>query len=78
MSNSNILGSKTITHHYDPGIVYHSHSSNIPHLNNWIDDLIQLTENKSNSSNQKPTTEDLVEAFQRYDAIFKELLHQTR
>jgi len=62
--------------HYDPGIVFHSHSSNIPHLNDWIQELISLTES-SLPSTDHPSTEQLVESFQRYDAMFRELLNQT-
>ncbi len=68
--------SKTVSHDYDPKIVYHSHSSNIPHLNSWIDELINLNENSLPKHNT-PNTNNLVEALQRYDAVFKELLRQT-
>ena len=66
----------SISHEYDPSIVYHSHSSNVPHLGNWISELVQLTES-SYPKTPTPTTEDLVNALQRYDAVFKELLRQT-
>jgi hypothetical protein len=66
----------TVSHDYDPNIVYHSHSANLPHLANWINDLVTQTESHYPKS-QTPSTEDLVRAFQRYDAVFKELLRQT-
>lgn len=68
--------SNTISHDYDPSIVYHSHSSNVPHLKNWISELVEITES-SYQKNPTPTTEDLVNALQRYDAVIKELLRQT-
>ena len=68
--------SKTVSHEYDPKIVYHSHSANLPHLNTWIEQLIQLTEG-SLPAKKTPTTEDLVNSLQRYDAVFRELLRQT-
>lgn len=67
--------SKTVSHEYDPKIVYHSHSTNLPHLNSWIDDLIKVTENTL-PARDIPTTNNLVESLQRYDAVFKELLRQ--
>lgn len=70
------LSSKTVSHDYDPKIVYHSHSSNLPHLNTWIDELIQINEN-SLPKQSSPNTNNLVEALQRYDAVYKELLRQT-
>jgi hypothetical protein len=68
--------SKTVSHEYDPKIVYHSHSSNVPHLNSWIDELINFNEN-SLPKQSTPNTNNLVEALQRYDSVFKELLRQT-
>lgn len=68
--------SGNVSHSYDPGIVFHSHSSNLPHLNSWIDELISLTENSS-TVRTSPTTNQLVASLQRYDAIFRELLRQT-
>ena len=68
--------SKTISHGYDPSIVYHSHSSNVPHLANWISELVALTES-SYPKNPTPSTDDLVHALQRYDAVFRELFRQT-
>lgn len=67
---------KTVSHQYDPRIVFHSYSSNVPHLQSWIDDLIQLTEHSLPASST-PTTDLLVQSLQRYDAIYKELLRQT-
>jgi hypothetical protein len=67
---------KTVSHEYDPKIVYHSHSSNVPHLNSWIDELINFNEN-SLPKQSTPNTNNLVEALQRYDSVFKELLRQT-
>jgi hypothetical protein len=66
-----------LANQYDPSIIFHNHSANLPHLNSWIEELISLTENKSNKKSV-PTTEDLVEAVQRYNVIFSELLRQTR
>ncbi len=68
--------SKTVSHEYDSNIVYHSHTSNIPHLHSWIDELINLNES-SLPKQGIPNTNNLVEAFQRYDAVFRELLRQT-
>lgn len=61
---------------YDPSILYHSHSFNIPHLNSWIDELVRLTE-RGQAVSDTPTTDNLVQALQRYDAAFRELLRQT-
>jgi hypothetical protein len=68
--------SKSVAHDYDPGIVFHNHSSNIPILSSWIDELITLTE-QSLPSSAIPTTDTLVESLQRYDAMYRELLRQT-
>eukprot|EP01035_Chromulina_nebulosa_P017264 gene17264-22796_t len=54
---------------------YRNHNKNIPELNNWIDSLIAQTEYHL-PSNTNPTTEVLVQALQRYDTIFCELLRQ--
>ncbi len=35
---------KNVSHEYDPSIVFHTHSANIPLLHSWIDDLVKLTE----------------------------------
>eukprot|EP01038_Epipyxis_sp_PR26KG_P013380 gene13380-17942_t len=67
---------KNVGHSYDSRIVFHSHSTNLPHLNSWIDDLLALSEN-SLPVTTHPTTENLVQALQRYDAIFRELFRQT-
>lgn len=67
---------KASSHGYDQNIVYHSHSANLPHLQSWIDQLVSLTEN-SFPSKSTPTTDDLVQALQRYDVVFRELLRQT-
>lgn len=66
--------------------VFHNHSSNIPHLKNWIDQLVALTISSDNNSLkqaatadggvQHPTTENLVQALQRYDAVYQELMRQ--
>lgn len=63
----------------DPKHVFHNYNANLPHLQSWIDELIYLTEHNttSTSSSSTPTTETLVQALQRYDAVFKELLRQT-
>ena len=60
---------------------FHNHSSNLPHLNSWIDDLIKLTNSqtitkKKSGALDLPTSDTLVQGLQRYDAIFKELLKQ--
>ena len=68
--------SKSTTHEYDPNIVFHSHSSNLPHLTSWIDEIIKTTENGLSKRNAPPTVE-LVDSVQRYDACFRELLRQT-
>lgn len=69
-------GTNLVSHDYDPNVVFHSHSANIPHLNSWIDDLIHLTENALPLKDH-PTTEQLVEALHRYDTVFRELIRQT-
>lgn len=64
---------------------YRNFNANIPHLTSWIEDILGQTEKElryntshSNSSSSSfPTTDDLVIALKRYDAIFKELLHIT-
>lgn len=61
---------------YDPSIVYHSHSSNLPHLTSWIDELVAITE-RGQAVADTPTTDNLVQALRRYDAAFRELLRQT-
>jgi hypothetical protein len=66
----------SVSHSYDPKMVFHSYSSNLPHLQSWIDELISLTE-QSFPAQSTPTTETLVQSLQRYDAVFKELLRQT-
>ena len=63
-------------HGYDINIVYHSHASNIPHINTWIDELVTLTE-KGLPARKFPSTQDLVDCLQRYDAVYRELLRQT-
>ena len=69
--------SKELAEQYDdPHNIFHVYSSNIPHLNSWIDELVDLTK-KSSYSRDVPTTEVLVEFTQRYNAVFKELLRQT-
>lgn len=56
--------------------VFHTLSYNLPHLDTWIDEIIQLTE-KSLPAKANPTTQDMVESIHRYDACFRELLRQT-
>jgi uncharacterized membrane-anchored protein YhcB (DUF1043 family) len=68
--------SRNVAHEYDPSIVFHSHSANIPHLDSWIDDMVAISENTLPATSN-PTTDQLVECLQRYDAIFRELLRQT-
>ena len=57
--------------------IFHSHSYNLPHLNTWIDEIIKLTD-KTASRKVNTTTEDLVDSLHRYDAIFRELIRQTK
>lgn len=69
--------SKDLAEQYDPTVLtFHNQSSNLPHLNTWIDELILLTR-KSAQSKEYSTTESLVESIQRYNAVFMELLCQT-
>ncbi len=63
-------------HTYDTNIIYHSHASNVPHINSWIDELVSLTE-RGLPQRKFPTTQNLVDALQRYDAVYRELLRQT-
>ena len=53
----------------------HAYSANLPHLQSWIDELLVLTE-QSVPATSAPTTDTLVRALQRYDAVFKELMRQ--
>lgn len=64
------------THGVGQNEVFHNHSSNIPHLSTWIDEIIRLTEN-SLPAKANPTTDELVDAVSRYDACFREMLKQT-
>jgi hypothetical protein len=68
---------KNFAHDYDASAVFQSHASDLPHLNDWITELIALSD-KSLPIQSTPTTEQLVQALQRYDAMFRELLRQTR
>lgn len=68
--------SKNVLHEYDPAIVFQTHSTNLPHLSSWIEELIHLSETSLPSSSN-PSTDQLVESLQRYDAIFRELFKQT-
>ena len=61
---------------YDMNIVFKSHASNIPHITRWIDELVSMTE-RGGPMRKFPTTENLVDALQRYDAVYRELLRQT-
>ena len=63
-------------HAYDPSILYHSHAANVPHINSWIDELVSITE-RGNPMRKFPSTENLVDSLQRYDAVYRELLRQT-
>jgi hypothetical protein len=67
--------SEKVGHDYDPKISFRNYNSNAPLLQSWIEDLIKLTE-QSMPVNSIPTTETLVQALQRYDVVFKELLRQ--
>eukprot|EP01039_Chlorochromonas_danica_P000143 gene142-151_t len=69
------VGSSNVAHEYDPKLVFRNYNSNAPILQSWIEDLIRMTTD-SLPANQIPTTETLVQAFQRYDVVFKELLRQ--
>ena len=75
MRNSSTGELNEISNDYDPAIVFHSHSTNLPHLSEWIESLISLTETSLPSSDH-PSTDQLVESLQRYDAMFVELLNQ--
>ncbi len=72
--------SKNVAHKYDPNVVFHTHNSNMPHISQWIEEMITLTENNINpltlSNQSEITTDHLVQALQRYDAMFKELMKQ--
>lgn len=61
---------------YDMNIVFQSHASNIPHITRWIDELVSMTE-RGSPMRKFPTTENLVDSLQRYDAVYRELLRQT-
>ena len=67
--------SKNVAHDYDPNLSFSSHSSNLPHMTSWIDELVKMTE-KSLPVRSEPTTVQLVECLQRYDAVFKEIIRQ--
>jgi hypothetical protein len=78
MASSAKSAAAFVAHDYDPRIVYHSHSSNLPHLANWIDELIRINEQSvAFHSSTLPTTELIIQAMQRYDVCFRELLRQT-
>jgi hypothetical protein len=66
-----------VAHDYDPNIIFHSFSSNLPNLQSWIDELINL-QDTALPKNSTPSTDQLVQSLQRYDAIYKELLRQTK
>lgn len=67
--------SKNVAHDYDPKLEFSTHSANLPHLSSWVDDLVKMTET-SLPTRSEPTTTQLVESLQRYDAIFKEIIRQ--
>lgn len=71
------MAGKAVAHDYDAGMIFHTFSSNLPHLQSWIDELITLTDT-SLPKGSTPTTDQLVQSLQRYDAIYKELLRQTK
>lgn len=54
---------------------FRNYNANIPHLTNWIDELISISD-KSLPTTSYPTTNQLVESLKRYDTIFCELLNQ--
>lgn len=67
-----------VSFEYEPSsTLFHSHSTNLPHLSSWIEDLVRMTE-RSIPIQSTPSTEALVQALQRYDACFKELYNQTK
>lgn len=68
--------SSNVAHEYDPNLVFRNYTANIPHLKSWVDDLVKLTET-SLPQTSTPNTDTLVNALQRYDVVFKELLRQT-
>ena len=67
--------SRNAVHNYDPNSVFHNQALNLPHLTTWIDELLNLSE-KSLPVRSSPTTQQLVETLQRYDAVFRELIRQ--
>lgn len=71
------MAGRVVAHDYDAGMIFHAFSSNLPHLQSWIDELISLTDT-SLLKGSTPTTDQLVQSLQRYDAIYKELLRQTK
>eukprot|EP01031_Cornospumella_fuschlensis_P039454 gene39454-48033_t len=64
-----------VAHEYDPKYAFRNFNSNAPLLKSWIEDLIRLTD-RSLPQQSIPNTETLVQALQRYDVLFKELLRQ--
>jgi hypothetical protein len=69
--------STTKTFDYNLQGVYRNYSSNVPHLQSWIDDLIECSE-VSYQQQTSPSTDTIVQSMQRYDVVYKELLRQTR
>ena len=67
--------SKNVAHEYDPNLEFSTHSANLPHMSSWVDELVKMTES-SLPTRSEPTTTQLVESLQRYDAIFKEIIRQ--
>lgn len=70
-------GLRTVTHQYDPQVAFHNYSSNVPHLQSWIDELIEASEKSHRQQQSAPSTDSIVQSLQRYDTVFKELLRQT-
>lgn len=68
---------KTVGHDYDPKIMFHSFTSNLPHLQSWIDELIALHDSAL-PKHDSPSADLLVQSLQRYDVVYKELLRQTK
>lgn len=58
-------------------MVFHNHSFNLPLVDTWIDEMINLSLS-SFSTKTFSTTDQLVESLKRYDVCFRELLKQTK
>ncbi len=67
---------KSLPNENDTKVVFRNYSSNVPHLQSWIDNLIEFSESSHQQQNA-PSTDSIVQSMQRYDVVFKELLRQT-